>query len=145
MSYCTETDLTPYLLADYIAAAEIKTPGIVSEHITRVSGQIDAYIGERYELPLPTVPQILNWAASVMVAYRVIGSITSLVSTEGETNNEFVYLQGEYKRAIKTLEDIRDGKIELFPGSDDEELQDDKAVSVVSSPRIFTDDMLGRY
>jgi len=145
MPYCVETDLTPYLLADYITAANNKTPGIVAEHITRVSEQIDAYIGERYTLPLPAVPGILNWAAAVMTAYRVIGSITSLVSTTGETGNEFVYLQGEYKRAIRMLEDIRDGTIELFPGTDDKERQDDKAVSVSTPPRTFTDDLLRRY
>ena len=143
--YCTATDLNQYLLAEYTAAAESKTPGIVNEQITRVSGQIDSYIGERYALPLSTVPAVLNWAASVMVAYRVLGSVTSLVKTEGQTDNEFVYLQGEYKRAIKMLEDIRDEKVELFPGTDDKELQDDKAYSVSAPRRRFPDHFLRRY
>ncbi len=143
--YCTETDLKQYLLEAYIAAAKKQNPAVVDEQITRVSGRIDAYIGERYTLPLPTVPAILNWAASVMAAYGVIGNVTSLVKTEGQTENEFLFLQRESGRAIRTLEEIRDGKIQLFPGTDDKERQDDKAVLVSTPPRRFTDDLLGRY
>jgi phage gp36-like protein len=143
--YCTESDLSPYLLQAYITAAKASNSTIVDDHITRVSEQVDAYIGERYELPLSSVPGILNWTASIMVAYRVLGSVTSLVNNESSSDNDFVYLQGEYKRAIKTLEEIRDGKVELFPGSDEEELQDDHSVSVSTPPRRFTDDMLGSY
>jgi phage gp36-like protein len=143
--YCTETDLKQYLLEAYIAAAKKKNAAVVDEQITRVSGQIDAYIGERYALPLPTVPEILNWAASVMAAYRVIGSVTTLVKTEGQTDNQFLYLQRESGRAIKTLEDIRDGKLQLFPGTDDKERQDDHQVLVSAPPRRYTDDLLGRY
>lgn len=143
--YCTENDVTQYLLADYITAVETKTPGVTAEHIARVSEQIDAYIGERYTLPLPTVPAILNWVAAVMAAYRVLGSLTSLVRTEAASENEFLYLQGEYKRAGRTLEDIRDGKIALFPGTDDKVRQDDTTFHVATPVRKFTDDLLGRY
>ncbi len=145
MLYCTENDLSPYLLAAYKDAAKSMNATIVTDHIARVSEEIDIHIGERYELPLPSVPGILNNAAAVMVAYRVIGSVTSLVDNESSTDNQFVYLQGEYKRALKLLESIRDGKIDLFPGTDDEELVDDHSITVSSPPRQFGDDVLGRY
>lgn len=145
MNYCSETDIPQYLLQAYITAVEAKAPGTVAGHIAGVSEQIDAFIGERYTLPLPTVPGILKWTAAVMVAYRTVGTLTSLVHTAADSENEFVFLQGEYKRAFKVLEDIRDGKIQLFPGTDDKERQDDHAISVSTSPKIFTDSMLGKY
>lgn len=111
--YCDRADLTDYVLEAYLTAAEEQTPGIVAKTIGNVSGEIDDALRARFELPLTTVPGTLKRIAAVIVSYRVVGGITSLMTAEGGSNNDWVPLQTLYKQAIKDLEAIRDAKLNI--------------------------------
>lgn len=111
--YCERVDLTDYVLEAYLTAAEEQTAGIVTKTIRNVSGEIDDALRARFELPLIQTPDTLKRIAAVMTAYRVVGGITSLMNSEGGSNNDWIPLQTQYKQAVKDLESIRDAKLNI--------------------------------
>jgi len=111
--YCERADLTDYVLEAYLTAAEEQTAGIVAKTIRNVSGEIDDALRARFELPLIQTPDTLKRIAAVMTAYRVVGGITSLMNSEGGSNNDWIPLQTQYKQAVKDLESIRDAKLNI--------------------------------
>lgn len=111
--YCERVDLTDYVLEAYLTAAEEQTVGIVAKTIRNVSGEIDDALRARFELPLIQTPDTLKRIAAVMTAYRVVGGITSLMNSEGGSNNDWIPLQTQYKQAVKDLESIRDAKLNI--------------------------------
>lgn len=134
--YCERTDLTAYVLEAYLTAAEEQTPGIVDKTLANVFGEIDDALRPLYRLPLETVPVTLNRIAAVMVAYRVIGAITSLMSSESSGGNEWIPLQTQYKAALKDLAAIRSGKMDIGLDELGEEQVEGTAMAVVSRPRF---------
>jgi len=111
--YCERADLTDYVLEAYLTAAEEQTPGIVAKTIQNVSGEIDDALRARFELPLATVPGTLKRIAAVIVSYRVVGGITSLMTSEGGSNNDWIPLQTQYKQAVKDLEAVRAANLDI--------------------------------
>jgi phage gp36-like protein len=111
--YCQKTDLTGYVLNAYLTAAEEQTPGIVDQTLANVSGEIDDALRSRFELPLAEVPGTLTRIAAVMASYRIVGAITSVMASEGGSNNEWIPLQTQYKQAVKDLEAVRSGKLDI--------------------------------
>lgn len=111
--YCERADLTDYVLEAYLTAAEEQTPGIVAKTIQNVSGEIDDALRARFELPLATVPDTLKRIAAVIVSYRVVGGITSLMTSEGGSNNDWIPLQTQYKQAVKDLEAVRAANLDI--------------------------------
>ncbi|WP_419787220.1 DUF1320 domain-containing protein [Pseudodesulfovibrio sp.] len=111
--YCERTDLTEYVLEAYLTAAEEQTPGIVDKTIRNVSGEIDDALRARFELPLVTVPSTLKRIAAVIVSYRVVGGITSLMTSEGGSNNDWIPLQTQYKQSVKDLEAVRAAHLDI--------------------------------
>ena len=111
--YCQQTDLTDYVLSAYLDAAEEQTPGIVAKTIANVSAEIDDALRARFVLPLETVPGTLTRIAAVTAAYRIVGAITSVMSAENGSNNEWIPLQTQYKQAVKELEAVRSGTLDL--------------------------------
>ena len=111
--YCERADLTDYVLEAYLTAAEEQTAGIVAKTVRNVSGEIDDALRARFELPLIQTPDTLKRIAAVMTAYRVVGGITSLMNSEGGSNNDWIPLQTQYKQAVKDLESIRDAKLNI--------------------------------
>lgn len=111
--YCERADLTDYVLEAYLTAAEEQTPGIVAKTIQNVSGEIDDALRARFELPLATVPDTLKRIAAVIVSYRVVGGITSLMTSEGGSNNDWIPLQTQYKQAVRDLESVRAANLDI--------------------------------
>lgn len=139
--YCERADLTDYVLEAYLVAAEEQTAGIVEKTIRNVSGEIDDALRARFELPLLQTPDTLKRIASVMVAYRVVGGITSLMNSEGGSNNDWIPIQTQYKQAIKDLESIRDGKLNIGLKELGQEARSDE--SLIVKTRKPTIDMGG--
>lgn len=135
--YCKRADLTDYVLAAYLDAAEEQSPGIVDKTIANVSGEIDDALRPLYRLPLDTVPVTLNRIAAVMVGYRVIGAITSLMSSEASGGNEWIPLQTQYKAALKDLDAIRSKCMDLGLDELGEEQVEGTSMAVVSRPSRF--------
>ncbi len=130
--YCQRADLTDYVLNAYLVAAEEQTPGIVEKTIGNVSGEIDDALRARFELPLRQVPGTLTRIASVIAGYRIVGAITSVMAAEGGSNNEWIPLQTQYRQAVKDLEAIRDGHLDIGLKELGEESRVDSETMVVT-------------
>lgn len=143
--YCSRLDLEDYVLRQYLDKVEELNPGVLEKHIGQVSSEIDDVLRHRYVLPLATVPETIKRIAAVMVCYRSIGAITSLMSTEAASNNQFIYIQNQNKAAEKSLIDIRKGDVDLGLLQLGAPVVDDGEMEVIVPPKIFSDDMLGGY
>tara|TARA_B100000683_G_scaffold262560_1_gene289793 strand:+ start:613 stop:1038 length:426 start_codon:yes stop_codon:yes gene_type:complete len=130
--YCERADLTDYVLEAYLIAAEEQTPGIVEKTIQNVSGEIDDALRARFELPLIQTPETLKRIVAVIVSYRVVGGITSLMNSEGGSNNDWIPLQTQYKQATKDLESVREGKLNIGLKELGQEARSDESMIVVS-------------
>ena len=76
--------------------------------------------------------------AAVLAAYRVAGSLTSLVTTEAASGNEWLPLQKEWRRATALLDDLASGKRQLpLPAIELEDEREDPAVAVVTRPPLY--------
>ncbi len=135
--YCERADLTVYLLEAYLTVAEEQTPGIVDTTLANVSGEIEEALKSRYALPLPQVPDTLRRIAAVITAYRVVGAITSIMREAGLSDNDWIPLQTQYRQALKDLEAIREGKMDLgLPGVDQETAASNNMIVRTRKPTI---------
>lgn len=130
--YCDRDDLTEYVLEAYLLAADEQTPGIVEKTLQNVSGEIDDALRARFILPLSITPDTIKRIAAILSAYRVIGAITSLMTAEGGSSNDWIPLQTQYKQAIRDLEAIRDGKLSIGLEEQGEEVREDESLIVVT-------------
>lgn len=76
MAYCTETDLLKLIplaeLAELTAeAGDTPDSQVVAEAINRAAGEIDAYLGSRYTLPLSPVPDQVKGLAVDLALYHL--------------------------------------------------------------------------
>lgn len=140
MLLCTPQNLTDYLLQRYLDACEQQNPGLAERKIAAVSGEITDLLAHRYPQPWPHVPPIIRYIASVISAYQTAEAITTLVTTEGATENEWIPLQKEWKRATDILDQIASGKRKI-PLDEVIEDREDASVAVVAPPPLF--DMKG--
>jgi phage gp36-like protein len=131
-------DLKDYLLAAFLDACEQQNPGLAERTVAAVSGEVTDMLRRRYPLPWPQVPALVRYIAAVIAAYRTAEAITTLVNTEDKTENEWIPLQNEWKRATAMLEKIATGKLKLpLAMEEDEEGLEDPEVAVVSPPPLF--------
>lgn len=137
--YCTQNDLTDYILEDYLLAVERKKPGLGEDTIKNVSGEIDDALRHRFVLPLSTIPATIIRICAVMSSFRMIGAITSLMESEASSGNEWLPLQTLYKQSVKDLESIRDGKLALGLKELGEEIQDSEKLVIVTTASKFKD------
>jgi hypothetical protein len=135
--YCTEDDLTEYILAAYLTKIEEINPGTISRTLENVSGEITEAIAQGgYSIPDTGSSAVLKRICAVMTAYRVVGDITSLMNTEASTGNEWLPLQRLHTKAEKDLDSIRAGKLDPFPDQ-----IDDSGISVSAPPAMFSADV----
>lgn len=113
MNLCTTDDLKDYILEAYLTACETQNPGLTERTIEAVSDEIKDMLANHYPQPWAKVPSLVKYIAAVIAAYRTAGAITTLVTTEGSTGNEWLPLQKEWKRATELLDKIATGKITL--------------------------------
>ena len=136
MLMCNRDNIIDLLHADYVAACEEQTPGIVERTIEAVSGEVGDALSYRYPQPWPQVPELVRYIAAVISAYRVVGAITSVMDTEASSDNEWLPLQKQWKYATGLLEDIVSGKQKL-PLSEANPDREDPTFAVVSRPPVF--------
>lgn len=110
MSYSTLTDLKKILpeesliqLTDDDNVGTVNE-GRVTEAISQADGEIDAYIGGRYSVPLSTVPAIIRRCSCDISVYILYKRRVEVIPETRATS---------YKDAIRVLEQIRDGKMPL--------------------------------
>lgn len=138
MLLCTLDDLKDYLLAAFLDACEAQNPGLAERTITAVSGEVLDMLRRRYPLPWPEVPALVRYIAAVIAAYRTAEAVTTLVTTEGSTDNEWLPLQKEWKRATEMLEKLSTGALKLpLAMADDADDVEDPTVAVVTGKPFF--------
>ena len=128
MNLCTRGHIIDLLHAGYMAACEEQNPGIVERTIEAVS--------YRYPQPWPYVPELVRYIAAVISAYRTVEAITTLVDTEGNTANEWIPLQKQWKYCTALLEDIASGKLKL-PLEESNPDREEPSFAVISRHPFF--------
>lgn len=86
----------------------------VLTHVANADALINAYVGTVYALPFSTTPALIE---------KLSGEITAYLIMRTEFSRDAINLSqylAEYEKAIKTLEEIRDGKLLLFNSSNAE-------------------------
>lgn len=131
-AYCESSDLEGYMLPAYMESAEQLRPGGRDRHIAQVSAEIDEALAPLYRVPLDPVPATIRRVCAVLVAYRVIGEITTVVTEEGTTKNEWIPLQSQVRQAQADLAAMREGKSGY--GLDGYELADQAVVVRADRP-----------
>jgi hypothetical protein len=136
MLYCNIDDLDKYVLKQFLEAVESNNPGSIEEHIVNVSGELSEAIEQGGYDSKNQGSFILKSICSVIVCFRSIGAITTVMSDGDLSDNKWLPLQTLYKKAIDQVEQIRAGNLNPFP--------DNSGSSILfkSSEKIFTDDLL---
>ncbi|AZQ10159.1 gp436 family protein [Shewanella khirikhana] len=75
----------------------------IDQALAQADEEIDSFLGRRYQLPLPTVPGILNKIAITIAFYW-------LADRDNQATN---LLEDRYKMQLDTLREIATGKREL--------------------------------
>lgn len=109
MPYATISDLiTQFGESEVVAITDRSRIGVVDTVVAdgalqRASATIDSYLAARYPLPLSVVPHQLVDLCCDIARYKLLGSDVT------ETDPA----RYRYKDALRTLEHIRDGKIDI--------------------------------
>ena len=109
MSYSTISDLiNQFGEIEVVAITDRNRDGVIDEPVAnsalqRASDMMDSYLVARYPLPLSVVPHQLVDLCCDIARYKLLGSDVT------ETDPA----RYRYKDALRTLEHIRDGKIDI--------------------------------
>lgn len=99
----------------------------------------DTYIARAHPLPLPSVPVALVSVTADIARYRLHDD---QIKEGGDTGKTTIRLR--YEDALQWLSDVAAGKVQLFPGDNDQRKPDsplpltgNHRIAVVSSPVVF--------
>ena len=107
MGYITQDELITRFTAREIETLTGGTeidPAVVAAAIEDASGEIDAYLGRRFRVPLTRPPAVVKMACAQIARYRLCDE-----RTHAETD-------ARYRQIIELLNDIADGRISLGDG-----------------------------
>lgn len=135
--YCTRSDLTAHVLEDYLTAADDQAEGTVATAISNVEYEMtEALVSGGYTVTADSVPATVKRVCSVIAAYNSISAITSLITSESSSENEFLPLQRKFERAEKVMDQIREGKIRLAAPNAEQAQPNDNFVIVTSCSKF---------
>ncbi|QBF31497.1 gp436 family protein [Thalassococcus sp. S3] len=138
MTYTTQADLeTRYGTRELVRLTdrgEVATdqidPAPVAAAIVDAAALIDGYLAKRYALPMASVPPIIKGLTEVIAYYNLHGS------TPDEKADK------DHDRALKKLEDIKDGVIALPIAGVTPEPTGDTGAKLTDRERPMTADSL---
>ena len=111
-TYCTVEQLAAFLgeaelisLTDLSGDGEVDTAR-VENALVYADGLINGYVGSRYSLPLPVVPQLLTELARDLAHYRLY------------PQQPLEHVKDAYEAALKQLKDVSKGQLALDLGPD---------------------------
>ncbi len=139
MSYATLAELQKHLTSKKLLDLTddedlgVLDTDVVDNALGAADVEIDAYIGERYSLPLDQTHAIVTKMAADIAIFNLYSR------RQGPPD----HWQARYDNAIKMLGMIRDGKIGL--GVADPESGVSDSAEVVSVDRVFTRDTLKNF
>lgn len=114
MNYCTLEDVRGHVPESRLvevtddlrpAAGGSVIETVVDKAIVESSRLIDTYIGKRFRLPLPAIPQVLNMIAIDLTIYNLYERVTEMNVSEGMTRR--------YDNAVAILKRIASGEADL--------------------------------
>lgn len=111
MAYCSVSSILlilPGLPQTSTDAGYSVSAAVIGRHITRADGLIDASISKRYAVPISPTPPLLASLSEDITSYY---SYRSFYTQDNYNKND--YLAELKDDAIKTLNDIREGVINL--------------------------------
>ena len=141
MAYSTESDMIKALpeetieeLTDDEQSSEIHSPFVV-EAISKADGEIDAYLVNRYTTPLAVpIPDIIRGiSVDIAIYYLYKRRVEEIPETRVMS----------YKDSIRTLRDIRDGKMPLPITEEEEATASDIAFGAVKSSHFYNEPTTG--
>lgn len=117
MPYSVKADIGLYISADKLRQLTDDSPrdgeandDVCTRFIVEADGLIDAYIGGRYVVPVPSPSGFLTALSAKIAAYLIF------LSPRRNTGNVPAHIEDQYKECIKILENIRDGEM-VLPGA----------------------------
>jgi phage gp36-like protein len=138
--YCAKADLTSILTAERLiemtddAGTGVADDAVISRAIGKASGEIDAYCGQRYALPLTPVPDVARDYCADMAAYHLFAR---RMGAPEEWKNR-------YDRAVSFFKDVASEKANLpSVAGVSPAPQAGGTVRVVGPARVFDRDTLG--
>lgn len=146
--YCGQGDVIPSLVSTAVAAqitnddpdATTVEETVFATHVEDAEAEVDTYLGQRFSLPLSTVPVVVRRLAARVTRYRLY------VMRPGGPED---WIRADYEQALATLSLIRDGKLSL--GTDASGQPVTAAASSTAGVRVttveptFGRDKLGSY
>lgn len=110
---------------------ESKILEIIKEAVIDADGEINGYLNKRYTIPLKSVPKVINKFSKDIAVYN-------LFSRQGiEPNSREENYFERYKAAVKFLENVAKGVIDIGYSDDSEAVRPKSAFITKSSRRIF--------
>ena len=131
--YATRRHVTDLILTEVASAAEALNDDLVDRCLIDATGEVSSLLAARYRQPFSPVPEIIRWITSVIAAWRVVGAITSLMDTEASSDNQWLPIQTQYKRAWELLDELAKGRTKL-PAADGTDPDREVAHAAVKSP-----------
>jgi phage gp36-like protein len=112
-----------------------KSPTSILKALDDAAGEIDAYIGQVYQLPLTTGVKypLLVWISCDIARYRL---------WENKVNDETDTVYVRYKRAVKVLLELVAGELALVDEQGNIIEVKNPGIKVISSEKAFTDQVL---
>ncbi|MFI3271829.1 MAG: phage protein Gp36 family protein [Pseudomonadota bacterium] len=136
MLFCARENVTDFLLEGYASAYEAQNTGIIERTMEAVSQEIADMLSYRYPQPWDRTPDLVRYIAATLSAYRIVSAITTLVTTEGSTDNEWIPLQKQWKYCTDMLTKIAAGTVKL-PLPEANADREDASIAVVSRGPFF--------
>lgn len=144
MNYCTLDDIKGHVpdrrlveLTDDLNPNDEGSivEAVVAKAIDEAATLVDAYIGKRYSLPLPSVPPVLRMVAVDLSIYNLYERLTEMNVTDG--------MKLRYNNAVALLKQIASGDLPLGLPEPEVPAQGFSAVSLVAGgPALFTMDSM---
>lgn len=116
------------------AEREAKIVPLIEAAILDADGEIDGYLSKRYNLPLGSVPKVINKFSKDLALYNLFSRI-GLASDDRETT-----YQNRYKAAIKFFENVAKGLVDIGIGLNEQAPKSDFKIN--SNTRLFSRDSL---
>ena len=116
-----------------IPPAGVVDAAVLTRALEDAGAEVDAYLQGRFALPLAAVPMVLKRIAADMARFRLY---------ENRATEE---VRDRYKNALRDLERIRDGKINLGLDAAGEASPERGSVGLSAAPRTFSHDTLSDY
>lgn len=81
---------------------------VVGSHITWADSVIDLKLSKRYNVPFATTPPAIESIATQVAAWKTLRSVFP-----NEIPSSYETLEEDYKKAMKLLEELKEGEVDL--------------------------------